>query len=244
MRLGIIADIHANLHALAVVLHALDADGAELIVCAGDLVCYGAHPNETLDRLRERGIPTVVGNYDDAVAWNRPRASRTPSSPATEPLKQAALAWTQAQIAARGRAYLRGLPWTLGYRIDGLRLAVVHAGLDYLDEWITPAQPDALAQLVATIRADVIVLGHTHQAFVQHIKDATVINPGAVGRALDGDPRAAYAVLDTTSRAVDLRRVAYDVEAAAHAIVRSGMPAEIGVLLRHGARWLEEVMPV
>ena len=111
MKIGIIADIHANLQALQTVLDALHAEPVDLIVCAGDLVCYGAQPNEVLNLVRSLGIPSVMGNYDDAVAWDRPSASRTASSAATEPLKLAALRWTVERLAPNHRDYLRGLPW-------------------------------------------------------------------------------------------------------------------------------------
>lgn len=242
MRLGLIADVHANLHALDAVLAALDRMEVDLIVCAGDLVCYGAHPNEALDRVRERGITSVTGNYDDAVAWDRPSASRAPSSPLTEPLKQAALDWAKREIAPRHRAYLRGLPWSLDYRLDGLTIHLIHAGPAFLDEWLHPDQPGSLAALADQRPVDLIVLGHTHHAFKHTHRATTIVNPGAVGRSLDGDPRAAYAIVDTATRAVSFERVPYDVHAATRAIERSGMPPEIGALLRHGARRLEEVM--
>jgi putative phosphoesterase len=242
MRLGLIADVHANLHALDAVLAALDRAPVDLIVCAGDLVCYGAYPNEVLDRVRERGISSVIGNYDNAVAWDRPRASRTPSSPMTEPLKQAALDWTKREIALRHRAYLCGLPWSMEYQLDGLAIHLIHAGPAFLDEWLHPDQPGTLAALADQRPVDLIILGHTHHAFKHTHRTTTIVNPGAVGRSLDGDPRAAYAIVDTVTRAVTFERVAYDVHAAAYAIERSGMAPEIGALLRHGARRLEEVV--
>lgn len=244
MRIGLISDIHANLPALRAVLAALEVEQVELILCAGDLVCYGAQPNETLDLLRSRGIAGVMGNYDDAVAWGRPSASRTLSSPATEPLKRAALEWAAARVTPGHRAYLRGLPWRADTRVDGLRISVVHAGLEHLDEWITPAHPGPIANLARRVAADVLLLGHTHAAYSVVSEQTLVVNPGAVGRSLDGDSRASYAVLDTATRRVEQRRIVYDVDAAAAAIERSGMPPEIGRLIRHAARRIEEVPTV
>ena len=244
MRLGLIADIHANLDALTAVLAELDRARVELIVCAGDLVCYGAFPNECLDLLRGRGIPSVLGNYDDAVAWERPAASRTPSSPATEPLKRAALRWAQREVSAYHRPILRSLPWSMEFRLHGQRIHVLHAGPEYLDEWLSPEQPERLAALAHTTNAELIVLGHTHQPFVWRDQTTTIVNPGAVGRSLDGDARAACAIWDSATREATLMRVTYDVDAAAEAIAHSGMPAELGALLRHGARRVEELYAV
>jgi putative phosphoesterase len=242
MKIGLIADIHANVHALVRVLEALDAQGVSLALCAGDLVCYGAHPNKTLDLLRAYGIPSVIGNYGAAVAWDHPRASRKPSSPMTEPVKQAALNWTKQRMTAENRCYLKGLPWMLEYRLDGLRVHVLHAGPDHLDEMIGPNRPKILANLTERLPSDVIVLGHTHQAYVCTCNDTLFVNPGAVGRSLDGDTQASYAILDTRNLEVDLCGVTYDVEQATHDIESSGMPPEIAALVRHGARRIEEIV--
>jgi predicted phosphodiesterase len=99
MKLGLISDIHGNLQALERILATLDDNGVEMILCAGDLVCYGADHEQVLRVLRERHIPCVVGNYDYAVAWDQPRASEKSSSLLTEPLKQAALDWTKTHIS-------------------------------------------------------------------------------------------------------------------------------------------------
>jgi len=251
MRLGLIADIHANLDALIAVLAELDRARVDLILCAGDLVCYGAFPNECLDLLRARGIPSVAGNYDDAVAWDRETASRAPSSPATEgstslpgrpePLKRAALRWAQREISTFHRPILRGLPWSMSFRLDEQRVHILHAGPEHLDEWLSPEQPERLAALADAAHAELLVLGHTHQQFVWQRGATTIVNPGAVGRSLDGDPRAAYAVWDTQTREATLMRLEYDVAAAAAAIAHSGMPPAIGTLLKQGARRVEEM---
>ena len=241
MNIGIISDIHANLPALRAVLAELDARSVDLIVCAGDLVCYSAQPNEVLDLVRARGIQSVVGNYDDAVAWRRSSASRTTSSAATEPLKRAALAWTIDRLDAAHGPYLRGLPWRADLRVDGLRMSLVHAGLEHLDEWVTPHHPGLIEDMVQRLAADVLVLGHTHTAYSVVREQTLVINPGAVGRSLDGDPRAAFAILDTTTRRVELRRVTYDVASAIAAIETSGMPPAISSLIRYAVRRIEEV---
>jgi len=262
MKIGMISDIHGNIQALIQVLEALDRQGADMILCAGDLVCYGANPNEVLQLLRQRNIPSVIGNYGAAVVWDLPSASSIPSSPQTEPLKQAALAWTKRNTSYKSIAYLRRLPWRLDYQIDGLRISVLHAGPDRLDESFSPDSPDRLEDLALRLQADVVVLGHTHQAYIHVCETNPValgffipksdecnwrgqtvfVNPGAVGRSLDGDTRASYAILDTATRAAHIYRTTYAVEAAVQAIAKSGMPAQIAALVRHGARRIEEIV--
>lgn len=246
MKIGLISDIHGNQQAFTKVLNQLYLERVDLILCAGDLVCYGAHCNQVLELMRSCAIPCVVGNYDAAVGWNWPTASSKPSNPATEALKQAALDWTKRNLHSKHRDYLRGLPWMLTYHFDQLRLVVIHAGLQQLDEWYTPEEPARLHALAAQVMADVIVLGHTHQPFVYEVEYALgrktlFINPGAVGRALDGDTRAAYAILQTATRTVQLQRIDYDLKLTVQAIMQSGMPLEIGLLIQHGARRVEHL---
>ncbi len=239
MRIGLISDLHANLPATQAVLAALDREAVDLILCAGDLVCYGAQPNEVLALLRRRGVPCVLGNYDAAAGWGNP-ISRKPSRPATEALKQAAMNWTRAILQPAHRRFLRGLPWTHSGRYGGLSLTLLHAGPEYLDEAILPEHTQRQAEIARRTQAEVLVLGHTHLAFAVNHGDLLCVNPGAVGRALDGDVRAAYAVLDTVARRAELRRVDYDVDSAIQAITAAGLPADLAELIRRGARRLEE----
>lgn len=242
MRIGLISDLHANLQATQAVLAALDRETVDLILCAGDLVCYGANPNEVLALLRRRGIACVLGNYDAAAGWGYP-ISRRPSNPRTEAVKQLAIEWTRAILQPGHRRYLRGLPWWHTGRYEALSLTMLHAGPEHLDEAILPDHEPRQRQVAQRTEAEVLVLGHTHLAFTVDYGDLLVVNPGAVGRALDGDVRAAYAILDTHTRVVDLRRIAYDVDAAAHAITSAGLPDELADMIRRGARRLEETVP-
>lgn len=241
MRIGLISDIHGNLHALEAVLKALEAESVDLTLCAGDLVVYGAHPAETLKLLRDSGIPSVAGNYDHAVAFGLEAASRKRSSPANEALKRAALRWTQTVLPKGCKRYLAGLPWRMDYQFDGRQIVVVHAGLDALDEFLTPQSADELNTLAMRIDAEVIVLGHTHLPFTFLAGDTLMINPGAVGRSLDGDTRASFAILETETLSVQHLRIEYEVERAARAIGGSGMPREIAEMVRRGLRRVEEL---
>lgn len=241
MKVGLIADIHGNLQALQRVLAFLDEAAADVILCAGDLVCYGAQHNEVLTLLRKRAIPSVMGNYDDAVAWNRPKASRKPSSERNEPLKQAALDWTKNNLHDQHLPFLRGLPLTSLHVVDGTRIRLLHAGVDFYDEWVTPDQPDKLLVIAQRLPADVIVLGHTHQSFSTNVDGTLFINPGAVGRSLDGDPRASFALFDTTSQQTTFFRQPYALNNALLAIRQSDMPDEIETLVRHAARRIEQL---
>lgn len=243
MKIGLISDIHGNFQAFQQVLSSLEALEVNLVLCAGDLVCYGANPNEVLTLVRQQGISCVTGNYDAAVAWNWSRSSRKPSSPRNERLKQAALDWTKQHLAWNHLGFLQGLPWTSVHKFGDLSLRLLHAGPFFLDEWVSPDEPQTFSVVAELMPADVIVLGHTHQPFVEEHNGILFVNPGAVGRSLDGDPRLSYAVLETETLAVKHYRETYDLEAALTAIHLSSMPAGIGTLIQHAARRIEQLSP-
>jgi protein phosphatase len=244
MKLGLIADIHANLQALKAVLGALDAEGAEFILCAGDLVTYGAQPAGVIRLMRERGIPSVCGNYDYAVAHGLEAASQKPSSPENEALKRTALRWTQQTLLPAEKRYLASLPWMMRFVFDGLHVAVLHAGIEYLDACYTPEHPQGLQMLASRVDADVIVMGHMHTHFAHRVSSRVLINPGAVGRSLDGDTRASYAVFDTDSLEVRFGRVPYDLRGAVRMIEKSGMPEDIARMVERGLRRVEQLRVV
>ena len=241
MKLGLISDVHGNVQALKAVLHSLEEDRAEFVICAGDLVAYGANPSQVIKLLRDRAIPCVAGNYDFAVAHDLETASRIPSSPTNEPIKRAALEWAREHTSSIDKRFLGSLPWRMDFVIDGLHVGMVHAGLEYLDARYTPNEPEAMYSLYNRVQTDVVVMGHSHLSFTYRASAGLMVNPGSVGRSLNGDTRAAYAVLDTNTLEVAHRRVRYDLRGAVRAIEKSGMPLEIARLVEHGARRIEDV---
>jgi putative phosphoesterase len=243
MKLGLISDIHGNIHALDQVLNLLDREHVDAILCAGDLVCYGADHERVLSTLFERHIPCVAGNYDYAVAWNLGRASRKPSSPMNEPLKQSALDWTKSNISASSTSFLRNLPISASFRFDASTISMVHATIDQLDYEVLPEHTARLIELATRLQSKVIILGHTHKQFSIRVQNTLFINPGTVGRSLDRDLRACYAIFDTRSQQVDFHRVEYDIQAAIQSIRANEMPAGIAALVENGVARIDEVSP-
>lgn len=112
MRFAVMSDIRGNLVALQSVLSALDADESRLdgIICAGDLVGLGPNPNEVIDLLRERKIESVLGNYDDAIAFDRIGSGRDFPDPRSEAIDHAAVEWTRGALTPKNLEYLQQLP--------------------------------------------------------------------------------------------------------------------------------------
>jgi putative phosphoesterase len=203
VRLGLISDVHANLPALDAALAALDRAGVDALVCAGDLVGYGPHPNACVDRIAERGVPTVAGNHD-LMALGELSTDRCVGT------ARASQHWTREVLSAEARAYLAALP----RRLELPDAVVAHGSLDDPEEYVvTPAQ--ATAQLDALARRHpshrVLVLGHTHRQRLDRAGPLRLVNPGATGQSRQWEraPRARCAVVTDTG--VEWLAVRYDV---------------------------------
>lgn len=176
-RIALLADVHADLPALVDALAAADALGCERVLCAGDLVDYGRYPEETLALFAARKIPTVRGNHDrwaadEEAVRRRPFDLGAPPSPEL-------LGYLQ------GQQFLSELPPRLDLRIDGVRLAVRHASpksdmLGVVPELMSGPE---VRRMLAAVEADILIVGHTHQAFVLRAAGGgLILNPGALLR--------------------------------------------------------------
>jgi putative phosphoesterase len=218
MRLGVISDLHGNRVALDAVL--ADMPGVDRLVCAGDVVGYNPWPADCVAAVRERGIPTVMGNHDRAVAAD--------SSFGFNSMAQAGVAYARDHLADDALAWLAALPdeRTL---LDGA-VKIVHGHPDDPDRYTYPA--DFAPGLLGG--EELLVMGHTH---VQHhavFAEGIVVNPGSVGQPRDGDPDAAYAVVDLDAREVEEHRVPYDIDRVVDAIDAAGLPERLGQRLYEG----------
>jgi predicted phosphodiesterase len=244
VRVAAISDIHANLPALEAVLAAVDEAGVEQVWCLGDIVGYGAEPDECADLVRERCAVCLVGNHDLAVLGGLDIAAFSEAA-------AAAVVWTRENAAERTLAMLRELEPLASH--DGIGL--FHASpRDPVWEYVLSAEQadagmDAQAERIGLI-------GHSHMALFferppgerGEIRGAQagdgalldlaegewLINPGSVGQPRDGDPRAAWLELDTEAPSARFHRVGYDVERAASSIAATGLPKRLANRLRAG----------
>ena len=234
MRIAVVSDIHGNLTAFQAVLADLRETAPDLVVQGGDLAASGSRPAEVIDTIRGLNWPGVAGNTDEML-WDRTGlddlAGRSPAlRPLVDQLREVA-AVTAAAIGTDRLEWLHGLP----YRWSSEDLTVLHASPDTL--WQSPSVESPDEDIVGTyagLGTSRVVFGHIHRPFVRTVSGLTVANSGSVSLAYDGDPRAAYAVVDDEE--ITIRRVAYDVEREARQLVEMRYPlAEwIGALLRTG----------
>ena len=238
MRIGLISDIHSNIHALEAVLEKLD--DCETIICLGDIVGYGAYPNECVEKIKSLKVPCILGNHDAAciellsLGWFNPYAA-------------SAARWTMEELRRPCLEYLRSLPRSR--RMESFYL--VHGSpREPTTEYLTDAFQARASFKICDDR--VILVGHTHVPLVfmeregddsftpaegdwiSYKKRRLIYNPGAVGQPRDGDPRAAYSVIDTSLSRIGQFRTEYDVKSARNGIIEVALPRILGDRLTVG----------
>jgi putative phosphoesterase len=213
MRILIVSDIHGNWPALAAVREPFD-----VCLCLGDLVEYGCEPGPCIDWARRHATHAVRGNHDHCAAQDvavNGGVGFKYLTGATRPI-------TRDLLTPADRRYLADLPVSQAVRLDRRRILLVHATpRDPLDE-IAPPDPALWAKRLEGVEADIVCVGHTHQQFALQVNGTLVVNPGSVGLPRDGDPRAAYAILDGDR--LDFRRVEYPIEEAVRSIEARALP--------------------
>jgi diadenosine tetraphosphatase ApaH/serine/threonine PP2A family protein phosphatase len=240
LRCAVFADIHSNFDALTVVLDDIAREKPDAIYCVGDIVGYGAEPTKCLKAVRALGCPVVAGNHDSAVAGKMDIDFFN-----ADALQGVML--TRGWISEDDLLYLRSLELTC--LRDGVLL--VHS---------TPADPGAFQYIFTVQEAQraldafdtpICFVGHSHvpvalwfdqnivnrrapRLDLSHVSKA-IVNVGSVGQPRDRDPRAAYALFDTDTRQLEIRRLEYDWESAAHKIMQAGLPNTNAYRLALGA---------
>ena len=248
MRIALISDIHANLHALDAVLADIDARGdADAIYHLGDLVGYSSNPNEVVDRLHARGIVGIAGNYDSTVATAYKHCGCKSESARQEELAHISFEYTCRTVTLATKQYLANLPFSfdlrpLGGHTSGPRLVLVHGTPTLNTVYWTEDRSDEfclkMAALAALKSGDVIAFGHTHKPWHRTVGGIHFVNTGSVGRPKDGDWRAGYVrlALGDDAATVEFVRVDYDIESAARGVLDAGLPQELADFLRTGGK--------
>lgn len=240
--LTIFGDIHANLPALEAVFQDIAARGLTTLYCLGDLVGYGTFPNEVITSIRQREIPTLMGNYDQGVGNNSDDCGCAYKTDVDRKRGERSIAWSNAQTTDDHKAYLRALPAQIPLQLDELKVLLVHGSPRKVNEYLFEDRPDDyFERIMDTAKSDVLVCGHTHLPYHKILPSGRhIINAGSVGKPKDRDPRAGYITLAVNGCDVTVKfiRVAYDVERAAQAVEATpeidGMPHIYAQMLREG----------
>lgn len=249
MRLAVFSDVHGNLSALEAVATAIRAEAVDMTICLGDLVGYGPDPAPAIERTREIAAFVVAGNHDLDVAHGVAGAGTSRSARRSHD-------WCREQLSSAHLAYLATLPRSLVdseagiVAVHGCYLNDYHA-TGYVTEVMAPENLDRVAA-----REDwpkVALCGHTHVPMCAWLDAggyqvgaarspqrwsrsarAVLLNPGSVGQPRDGDPRAAFALVDLASRSFEVRRVEYPANEVADRMLELGLDADSAQRLLEG----------
>jgi predicted phosphodiesterase len=250
LRILLVSDIHANLEALEATLAA--APSFDMVVNLGDIVGYGASPNDVTARVRDLGKIFVRGNHDKA-------ATGVMDIDDFNPMAASAAIWTRNQLTPENLEWLRALPRGPVSLPDFPQVQLVHGSPNDEDEYVV-SLGDALAPLI-TLSTPLTFFGHTHLQGGFFVTDSSadglrpeyqtvgqaesvalqlkpgaryLINPGSVGQPRDGDWRAAFAVFDTDAQLVHFHRTPYNLKAAQDRIFAAKLPARLATRLAAG----------
>ncbi len=239
MKYAIIADIHANLEALEVVLDDIKAQGCSKVVCLGDVVGYNANPKECLDIIRGMDITCVKGNHDEYC-------SSEVGLEGFNPHAEEAIQWTREQLTENDRQWLRDLKYIRMLS----SFTLVHATLDGPQRWGYVFDKLAAAASFTYQNTSVCFFGHTHVplAFVRDTKvgggtyskfrtepgKKYFINVGSVGQSRDGVAKATYVVYNMAESSIELRRLDYDMATTQKKILDAGLPSRLAERLAEG----------
>ncbi len=237
MKIAVFSDIHSNLLALEAVLRDIEAREIDQIYCAGDLVGYGPRPNEVIELLHQREIPTLMGNYDDAIGNMRFICGCDYKNEEAMKLGEQSILWTKQQTTEANKKWLRELPQRIEFTAAGIRFLIVHGSPRQLNEYLFEDTPlEHFNKLLIENNCDVLICGHTHLPYYKSTAHGHIINVGSAGKPKHGNPNALYALVDVTDGIlnVNFTETPYNYEETAKEIEEFGLPQEFAQIVRTG----------
>ncbi|RAU82851.1 metallophosphoesterase family protein [Pontibacter arcticus] len=255
-KIALFSDIHANLPALEAFFTDVETRNPDFIYCLGDLVGYNIWPNEVVDAIRKRNIPTIAGNYDFGIGRESNECGCAYKTEQDKADGAVSISFTNELIGPLQRQYLRALPahMKVEYQLnsDKLNLLLVHGSPRKINEYLFEDRDErSMLRIMQDADADILCFGHTHKPYHRildsgkegkpHYRHA--INIGSVGKPKDGDNRGGYVLLTIDENSsvhakhsvqVEFIRFAYDYEKAARAIEESILPDAYAQNLRQG----------
>jgi putative phosphoesterase len=253
MKIALFSDIHANLPALQAFFKDVEERKPDAVYCLGDLVGYNIWPNEVINEIRKRGIPTIAGNYDFGIG----RMSNDCGCAYKTDLEKAngsvSISFTNEIVKEEERRYLRTLPAHIKVEFqlnnDKLNLLLVHGSPRKINEYLFEDREEkSMLRIMQDADADIMCFGHTHKPYHRVLAEENLhyrhaVNIGSVGKPKDGDPRGGYVMLhinedsstsDKNTVQTEFIRFEYDVEKAAKAVEDSPLPNDYAESLRKG----------
>ncbi|PZF71620.1 metallophosphoesterase family protein [Taibaiella soli] len=256
MKIALFSDIHANLPALEAFFKDVETRNTDAVYCLGDLVGYNIWPNEVIDEIRKRGIPTIAGNYDWGIGRSSDDCGCAYKTDEEKAMGKISISYTNEVVKDEHRNYLRTLPAhiRLEYQLneEKFNVLLVHGSPRKVNEYLFEDRDEkSMLRIMEGANADIMCFGHTHQPYHRVLSSGTegnnhfrhAINIGSVGKPKDKDPRGGYVILtihedssldNKDSVQVEFVRFEYDIEKAAKAVEDSPLPNEYAEMLRKG----------
>jgi predicted phosphodiesterase len=256
MKIALFSDIHANLPALEAFFINVDSRKPDAIYCLGDLVGYNIWPNEVVNAVRGRGIPTIAGNYDFGIGRTSDDCGCAYKTDLEKANGAVSISFTNKIMNDDERAYLRTLPAHIKVEFqlnsDKLNLLLVHGSPRRINEYLFEDRDEkSLLRIMEQADADIMCFGHTHKPYHRVLNSGIhgqnhyrhAINIGSVGKPKDDNPQGGYvmlhvkdssSILDKDSITVEFIRFNYDIEKAAKAVEESALPNDYAESLRKG----------
>ena len=208
MKIAVISDIHSNIYALINVLEDIDSEKVDSVICLGDLVGYGPHPNETISMIRRRNILCIKGNYDNSVTDNEFSYIRETA------INRFSLPLTVNELRAENKSYLKGLPSSLTIKAGDKNLLFVHGSPSSINEYLFIDSENTVENL-NKIKEDALICAHTHLPGIKEINNKTYINVGSVGKPKIGRPNSTYCIIEITEEntiSAKFKEISYEVK--------------------------------
>jgi predicted phosphodiesterase len=256
MRIALFSDIHANLPALEAFLKDVDNRKPDAIYCLGDLVGYNVWPNEVVNEIRRRGIPTIAGNYDFGIGRMSDECGCAYKTDTEKDMGKISISYTNSLVKPEERKYLRTLPAHIRVEFqlndDKLNLLLVHGSPRKINEYLFEDREEkSLLRIMQDADADIMCFGHTHKPYHRILPTEPGDNPhyhhainiGSVGKPKDNNPKGCYVMLHINENSgiankeavhVEFIRFEYDIEKAAKAVEDSPLPDGYADMLRKG----------
>jgi putative phosphoesterase len=255
MRIALFSDIHANLPALEAFFKDVDTKGVDQLYCLGDLVGYNIWPNEVINEIRKRNIPTIAGNYDFGIGRSSDDCGCAYKTDLEKANGVVSISYTNEIVKQEERDYLRTLPAHIKIEFqlnqDKFNLLLVHGSPRRINEYLFEDRDEkSLHRIMEQADADIMCFGHTHKPYHRILNDKEgkdhfrhAINIGSVGKPKDGNPQGGYVILTINDQSSGLNadsvkseliRFDYDIEKAAKAVEDSLLPNDYAESLRKG----------
>ena len=241
MKIAVFSDVHSNFEALKAVLEDIKLYNPDKILCLGDLVGYGASPNEVVELIREESIATVMGNYDEAVGFRKMVCGCDYKTEEEAMLGGISLSWTSENIKEENREFLKNLPRKVEFEAEGYKILAVHGSPERTNEYLfEDTSPERLIKFFEENHCHIVLCGHTHIPYVKTLKDRFVINAGSVGKPkpeqgknkFSKDATWVFMEIKPGELTFKIMKVPYDFEKSAGLIEERGLPKLFANLVR------------